>query len=366
MPDPSVDVHRDDAVLEARDAVDLDVRVGLEPLDVAVVEYLDAVNAAGAQPGDDRILVLDDLERHAVEVGKILAPVVRVALQDDLAAAGPAIQHERTGTHAVASEVAPFLDAFLPDDLATLELAEHAEDTGERLGEAQLDGVRIDDIDLLDDGVIGGEDGGLVLQPLHAVLDVVGDHLAAAVELHALAQSEDDRRTVVEHFPRLGQQRLHFALGVEVGQRLVHQCLRAAGETEVWIERHRVGREGRDQDPPSLRLAGGRRGRRRGRSGGRRAGSRGRRRGGCGRRRLRRRGSRCRRGRGRGHGRGRRCAGCARPRQRHRRECPSHADGATKHSSPGEPARSDLVVDATALPGFHLHIPSDRIGVTGC
>ena len=123
-----------------------DVRIGFEPLDVGEVEDLHVVDGAGAQARDDPGLVWDDLEGDPVQVRQALTPVVRVLLQDDLAARGPLLEHERPGPHAGPRKVAVLLDGFLGNDLAALELGEHPEDARERLPELHLDRVRIDDL----------------------------------------------------------------------------------------------------------------------------------------------------------------------------------------------------------------------------
>src|SRR5439155_14637808 len=103
-----------------------------------------------AHASHDAGLVRNDLERDPIEVRQPGPPVVRVALQNDLAAGGPMVEHERAGADSRASQVAVLLDRFLRHDLAAFELGEHAEYARKWFGEAHLHRVWVDHVDRLD------------------------------------------------------------------------------------------------------------------------------------------------------------------------------------------------------------------------
>src|SRR5262249_26081872 len=164
------------------------------------------------------------------------------------------------------------LRLLLGHDVTVL-VAHHAEEEDgiERL-ERDLDGVRVYDLDGLDDLEVDAvaRPRSLVDLPLEAELDVLGGHLTVAfVELHALPELEGPHRAVGRERPTLGQVRLRLCrrdlaiLDGEAGESTEHETRDGLGLSErARVRIERVGLLGRDVQDLALGL--GERGARRG------------------------------------------------------------------------------------------------------
>ena len=172
-----------------------------------------------------RGLVGDDAPDDAVEIGILLAPVVRVALGDDELAALVLDELERSradrrGVGRVLEDVRAL------EDVARRDVAEVAKSAQQqvqrhrtRIAEHRRMGIgRIDRLEIL---LELGAVVEMLLPHLHGgVLDIGRGERLAVVPVHALAQLEGDRLPVGRSLPAGGKHPDRAALGVEIDQRL--------------------------------------------------------------------------------------------------------------------------------------------------
>ena len=241
--------------IRARPAADDDARVAPEPLDALGGEEA-VVQAAGAEAGDARVLLLQDPERHLVEVGEGLAPVVRVLAELDVTLRHILDETVRAGADHLGLEL-ELLHRALGNDGRAPQDGEGAQKRRERgLGD-EAHRVPVDDLDLVHLVEVAPPEGRAlrVENDVEGVLDVLGRELAAIVELDAAAEVEDVRGRI-RRVPSLGQRGNDLRLGVERGEALV-AMLEALRRGEVGvrdrIERHGVGLRRPDRDPTRLR-----------------------------------------------------------------------------------------------------------------
>ena len=186
-----------------------------------------------AQQRDDRLLA--DLEGDLVEMRQALVPVVGVALEHQALAERPFGELVGAGADRMLAEIgAVFLDLFLRHDMREIDRHDMQEG-GVGPGQLELDRMGIDDGDAFEafagaggDGLMPldrGEEAGAgalglrVDDALDRVFDVVGGHLAAVVEFHALAQLEGEGLAVgrdLVAFGEVGHQ--HRGAGLVVHQ----------------------------------------------------------------------------------------------------------------------------------------------------
>ncbi|MPL80474.1 hypothetical protein SDC9_26374 [bioreactor metagenome] len=204
-----LDVQRDVAGLQLAADDDLLLLVG-------VVHHLGEFRRRDAVAGDvdlallqaqqrhDRLLA--DFEGHAVEIGQAGAPVVGVLRQQQLLPDRPVAQLEGAGADRVLAEIgAPFLDFLLRHDRGEVQ-RHHVQEGGVGARQLDLHGGGVEDGHARQAGgravghrVIAGDRaeearaGRLRCgrgDAVERIFHVLGGHLAAVVELHALAQVE--------------------------------------------------------------------------------------------------------------------------------------------------------------------------------
>ena len=236
-------VHRDVAgvQLAALDDARLLLGIGHHLLEFcrrnAVARYVDLA-LLQAQQRDDRLL--PDLEGDLVEMRQALAPIVRIALEDEVLAERPIGQLVGAGADRMLAEIgAVFLDLLLRHDMREVDRHDMQEG-GVGPGQLELHRIGIDDGDAFQalgrsggNGVIAfdrGEEAGAgalrlgVGDAVERVFHVVGGHLAAVVELDAVAQLEGEGLAVRRNLVAFGE------LGPEVGGAwlVVHQPVEQA------------------------------------------------------------------------------------------------------------------------------------------
>ena len=152
---------------------------------------------------------------HELLVGRLLAPVVIISLEDDPVALVPALELEGARAHGIhAVGLTAGLDGLLVHD-ASPGVAQGHEEGGERSLQPEDDGVVIHDLHLVDNfGILadGASDGSL--GAFDGVLDVFRRERLAVVEFHALAESELVGN-VVNLLPFLGEHGDEVVLLVE-------------------------------------------------------------------------------------------------------------------------------------------------------
>ena len=263
-----------DVVPRLRIALDRDLQLperrgaALQDDEVAVVleraapsvETRGAVDRAGPQGGDPRLLVGKRLQRHRVHVrlallpealvGHVLDPVVRVEADHPV---GP-------GADRVAADVDLVVEPGGDDRrvAAPGEEAEHARVAGLQ---AEPGDVLRDDVDAQERRHLADRRDAArqrrVQHLLDRVLDVPRVELLAVVELDALAEVEGDRLLVGRDLPRLCECGLQVQVLVPLDERVVRGLLAPVVRGQDRAERRDVDRvllERPDEPPPVLDL----------------------------------------------------------------------------------------------------------------
>ena len=123
----------------------------------------------------------------------------------------PALVLEHRHDRVEERPIAVLLDHLAGDDGRELVMGEVGQEGRVGGGERQADRVPVEDVHRAHGLVEARVDARLwVSQPLEAVLDVVGRHLAPVVELHGSAELEDVGQAVIGYVPGLGEAPLQF------------------------------------------------------------------------------------------------------------------------------------------------------------
>ena len=219
-------------------------------------DVLDDVRLAVQQGRDPGGGFRDEAERDALDLG-LPPPVVRVGLERDPVPLHPLDELERAGPDRVRGEVVPLLLDVLRrqhDDAPAARVGHPGEEHRERPLAHDVDGVLVDDLDLLHRGQRRLGAGLRVVQlALDAELDGLGVEGLPVVELHAAAELElvgggtdeppglgeaaGEAHALVTH-----QERVEDVPGDVVGGDLPRQ---------VGVERRRLGGQS-DRQPRSL------------------------------------------------------------------------------------------------------------------
>ena len=158
------------------------------------------------------------------------------------------------------------LDVLVVTDFVKVSLAGDAAQTGSHAvgerrvgaGQGHLDGVVVDDVALLVVDKQSGADGAFKAVVI-GELDVLGGHLLAVVELHALAQVEGVLQAIVGDFIAFRQSGGQGAVGFQTQQAVIHvgknQVIRA-GAALLGLSEEPVGLIGRCQNGGVLHGAG--------------------------------------------------------------------------------------------------------------